>query len=93
MPRAWLAPDGLARRRRALEAVEKVVTVTHRPWLGLAEHVTRNKSWSQLVTIDIIRRDTLAANREIPSPLVRVRVKPPAAAARPAAELAEARQQ
>jgi hypothetical protein len=31
--------------------------------------VTRNTRWSQLVTIDIIRRDTLAASQTVPSPL------------------------
>jgi hypothetical protein len=31
--------------------------------------VARNKRWSQLVTIDIIRRDTLAASHTIPTPL------------------------
>jgi hypothetical protein len=31
--------------------------------------VTRNPTWSQLVTIDIIRRDTLAAGNTITSPL------------------------
>ena len=31
--------------------------------------VTRNPRWSQLVTIDIIRRDTLAASQSVPSPL------------------------
>jgi len=31
--------------------------------------VTRNTQWSQLVTIDIIRRDTLAAKNTITSPL------------------------
>jgi hypothetical protein len=31
--------------------------------------VTRNPRWSHLVTIDIIRRDTLAASRSVPSPL------------------------
>jgi hypothetical protein len=31
--------------------------------------VTRNPRWSQLVTIDIIRRDTLAAGHTVPSPL------------------------
>ena len=34
--------------------------------------VTRNLRWSQLVTIDVIRRDTLAAARHIPSPLTRL---------------------
>jgi len=31
--------------------------------------VTRNTRWSQLLTIDIIRRDTLAATITVPSPL------------------------
>ena len=31
--------------------------------------VTRNPRWSHLVTIDIIRRDTLAASNTVPSPL------------------------
>ena len=31
--------------------------------------VTRNRRWSHLVTIDIIRRDTLAAGHTITSPL------------------------
>src|SRR5215472_608356 len=34
--------------------------------------VTRNRKWSQLVTIDIIRRDTLAAGELIASPLQRL---------------------
>jgi hypothetical protein len=34
--------------------------------------VTRNTSWSQLVTIDIIRRDTLAARHKVGSPLTRL---------------------
>ncbi|HEX5297843.1 MAG TPA: hypothetical protein VFW50_12715 [Streptosporangiaceae bacterium] len=34
--------------------------------------VTRNRRWSQLVTIDIIRRDTLAASHIITSPLERL---------------------
>jgi hypothetical protein len=34
--------------------------------------VTRNTRWSQLVTIDIIRRDTLAARHTITSPLARL---------------------
>jgi hypothetical protein len=34
--------------------------------------VTRNRRWSQLVTIDIIRRDTLAASELIASPLARL---------------------
>jgi hypothetical protein len=34
--------------------------------------VTRNRRWSQLVTIDIIRRDTLAASNAVTSPLQRL---------------------
>jgi hypothetical protein len=34
--------------------------------------VTRNRRWSQIVTIDIIRRDTLAASNAIASPLERI---------------------
>jgi hypothetical protein len=34
--------------------------------------VTRNRRWSQLVTIDVIRRDTLAASELIKSPLQRL---------------------
>src|SRR5262249_51614193 len=34
--------------------------------------VTRNTRWSQLVTIDIIRRDTLAAKHQVGSPLARL---------------------
>jgi hypothetical protein len=42
--------------------------------------VTRNCRWSQLVTIDIIRRDTLAAKASIPSPLTQTtRALPPPA--------------
>ncbi len=34
--------------------------------------VTRNRRWSHLLTIDIIRRDTLAASELIASPLQRL---------------------
>jgi hypothetical protein len=34
--------------------------------------VTRNTRWSQLVTIDIIRRDTLAATQKVGTPLTRL---------------------
>jgi hypothetical protein len=34
--------------------------------------VTPNTAWSQLVTIDIIRRDTLAARHQVGSPLTRL---------------------
>lgn len=56
--------------------------------------VIRNTAWSQLVRIDIIRRDTLAPKETITSPLVAVRVnQQPAKTARPEAELAGTRQQ
>jgi hypothetical protein len=32
--------------------------------------VTRNRRWSQLVTIDIIRHDTLSPRQQVPSPLL-----------------------
>ena len=34
--------------------------------------VTRNRRWSHLITVDIIRRDTLAASNTISSPLARL---------------------
>ena len=34
--------------------------------------VTRNTQWSQLVTIDIIRRDTLAASQQVGTPMSRL---------------------
>jgi hypothetical protein len=42
--------------------------------------VTRNRRWSQLITIDIIRRDTLAASELIKSPLERLTDRYPALA-------------
>ncbi len=35
--------------------------------------VSRNPRWSQLVTLDIIRHDTLAASKTVPSPLMGAR--------------------
>ena len=48
--------------------------------------VTRNRRWSHLVTIDIIRRDTLAASNTITSPLARLTAhyQPPRAGPGPA---------
>ena len=34
--------------------------------------ITRNTSWSQIVTVNIIRRDTLAARHQVGSPLTRL---------------------
>jgi hypothetical protein len=34
--------------------------------------ITRNPAWSQVVTIDIIRRDTLSASHQVGSPLARL---------------------
>lgn len=53
--------------------------------------VTRNNRWSQLVTIDIIRRDTLAATQSVESPLITIGTRPrPAISNDPA--LADTRQ-
>ena len=52
--------------------------------------VTRNLRWSQLVTIDVIRRDTLAAKQSIPSTLTSLRARQQPAADAPA--LADSRQ-
>jgi hypothetical protein len=46
--------------------------------------VTRNTRWSQIVTIDIIRRDTLAASQSVPSPLPGLRATHHARAIDPA---------
>ena len=54
--------------------------------------VTRNRRWSHLVTIDIIRRDTLAASNTITSPLARLTAHyqhHPAPGPRPAARTPE----
>ena len=48
--------------------------------------VTRNTRWSQLVTIDIIRRDTLAASEPSPRPHAPGHRPGPAMAAEPAAQ-------
>jgi hypothetical protein len=49
--------------------------------------VTRNTRWSQLVMVDVIRRDTLAAAHQVSSPLVRLarRSEPDLLRARPPA--------
>jgi hypothetical protein len=48
--------------------------------------ITRNTQWSQLVTIDVIRRDTLAAAHHIRSPLLSLQPHPPGTAARQASQ-------
>jgi hypothetical protein len=48
--------------------------------------LTRHPRWSQLVTIDVIRRDTLAAAHQVASPLTQIRPElPPAAGTKDAA--------
>jgi hypothetical protein len=54
--------------------------------------VTRNIRWSQLVTIDIIRRDTLAATQSVESPLTAIGTRPRPAAISNDPALADARQ-
>jgi hypothetical protein len=53
--------------------------------------VTRSQRWSQLVTIDIIRRDTLAATQHVASPLPGLPARQPAPAIT-GPELADTRQ-
>ena len=48
--------------------------------------VTRHPRWSQLVTVDVIRRDTLAAAHQVASPLITLRPQlPPGAGTKDAA--------
>ena len=42
--------------------------------------ITRHPRWSQLVTIDVVRRDTLAAAHQVSSPLTQIRPGLPPAA-------------
>ena len=55
--------------------------------------VTRNRRWSHLVTIDIIRRDTLAATQQVPSPLMGTPSRPRLAVSPSDSGLAAGRQQ
>ena len=69
--RAGICAEDFGRQRRELAAA----------CFARDARVTRNPRWSHLVTIDIIRRDTLAASQSVPSPLPGL----PAASTRPKA--------
>jgi len=63
--RAWL----LCRAGICSEDFENHIGELRAACFARDARVTRNTRWSQLVTIDIIRRDTLAAAHDVRSPL------------------------
>jgi hypothetical protein len=67
--RAWL----LCRAGICAEDFEHHIGELRAACYARDARVTRNVRWSQLVTIDIIRRDTLAPSHIVPSPLTRNR--------------------
>jgi hypothetical protein len=71
--RAWLA----CRAGICAEDFEDRIGELRAACVARDARVTRNTRWSQLVTIDIIRRDTLAATHHIRSPLLSIRIDPP----------------
>jgi hypothetical protein len=77
--RAWL----LCRAGICAEDFENHIGELRAACYAREARVTRNRRWSHLVTIDIIRRDTLAATQQVPSPLMRTHPRPPLAAAWP----------
>ena len=66
--RAWL----LCRAGICAEDFEAHIGELRAACYARDARVTRNRRWSQLVTIDVIRRDTLAASHTITSPLARL---------------------
>jgi hypothetical protein len=72
--RAWL----LCRAGICAEDFEKHIGELRAACYARDARVTRNIRWSQLVTIDIIRRDTLAPGHIVPSPLATKRRALPA---------------
>jgi len=78
--RAWL----LCRAGTCSEDFEAHVGELRAACFARDARVTRNPRWSQLVRIDIIRRDTLAAAHHVTSPLLSLRLNPPAPAPDPA---------
>ena len=76
----WTRPTKVGERARVLcragicaEDFEAHIGELRAACYAREARVTRNRQWSQLVTIDIIRRDTLAAGRHVPSPLTTTR--------------------
>ncbi|MGH3276433.1 MAG: hypothetical protein ACRDNZ_19160 [Streptosporangiaceae bacterium] len=80
--RAWL----LCRAGICAEDFEKHIGELRAACGARDARVTRNIRWSQLVTIDIIRRDTLAARQLIRSPLMGARARSSARVAEPGGE-------
>jgi hypothetical protein len=85
--RAWV----LCRAGICAEDFEDHIEELRAACFAREARVTRNRRWSHLVTIDIIRRDTLAATQQVPSPLMGTRPRPLAAISDP--ELTAPRQQ
>ena len=69
--RAWL----LCRAGICAEDFEDHIGELRAACYARDARVTRNTRWSQLITIDIIRRDTLAAAQRVPSPLPAMRAR------------------
>jgi len=74
--RAWL----LCRAGICAEDFEAHIGELRAACYARDARVTRNRRWSQLITIDIIRHDTLAAGELIASPLARLAAHYPALA-------------
>src|SRR6266545_2804064 len=81
----WTRPTKVGERARVLcragicaEDFEAHIGELRAACYAREARVTRNRRWSHLVTIDIIRRDTLAAGRHVPSPLMGTRRLAPA---------------
>src|SRR6266851_889242 len=79
----WTRPTKVGERARVLcragicaEDFEAHIGELRAACYAREARVTRNRQWSHLVTIDIIRRDTLAADRHVPSPLMTTRPRP-----------------
>jgi len=73
--RAWV----LCRAGICAEDFEDHIEELRAACFAREARVTRNRRWSHLVTIDIIRRDTLAATQQVPSPLMGTQPRPLAA--------------
>jgi hypothetical protein len=73
--RAWL----ICRAGICAEDFEERIGELRAACFARDARITRNTQWSQLVTVDIIRRDTLAATHQIRSPLLSLRMQPASA--------------
>ena len=79
----WTHPTKVGERARVLcragicaEDFEAHIGELRAACYAREARVTRNPRWSQLVTIDIIRRDTLAAAQSVASPLIKLSIWP-----------------